>query len=114
MRVLNDTRHSVVAEQVEVAESLRARLKGLLGRDGLKPGTALLIRPCTSIHSFFMRFVFDAVFLDSDNRAVHLIEFMRPWRLSRWLPRARAVLELEAGALARSGTQAGDLLRFEP
>ncbi len=113
MRALNDTRRTVVAERVEEAASLRARLRGLLGRDGLEPGTALLIRPCSSIQSFFMRFTFDAAFLDGRGRVLHLVERMRPFRLSRWVPRARAVLELPAGALARSGTRVGDVVRFE-
>ncbi len=63
MRVLNETRDRVLADKAWEALSIRARMKGLLGRDGLAPGEGLYIKPCTSIHSFFMRFVFDAVFV---------------------------------------------------
>ncbi|MBW2700015.1 MAG: DUF192 domain-containing protein [Deltaproteobacteria bacterium] len=87
-------------------------MKGLLGRDGLDDGEALYITPCTSIHSFFMRFVFDAVFLDKQNRVLHCIHRMKPWRLSRLVPSAAGVLELPAGKLEATGTRVGDVLEF--
>ena len=63
MRVLNQTRGQVLAERAWEALSAGARMKGLLGRAGLAAGEGLYIRPCTSIHSCFMRFVFDALFV---------------------------------------------------
>ncbi|RME30512.1 MAG: DUF192 domain-containing protein [Deltaproteobacteria bacterium] len=112
-RVVNVTKGTVLADPVEIATSIRARMKGLLGRNGLERGTGLLIRPCSSIHSFFMRFEFDAVFIDSAWKAVHLIERMRPFRISRIVPRAKAVLELPAGTITATATTLGDELRLE-
>ena len=113
MRVRNLTRSTVLADRASEALTLRSRMKGLLGRDALPAGEGLWIRPCTSIHSFFMRFVFDALFLDRDRVVLHSIPRMKPWRLSRLVPGADGVLELPAGAIEASGTQVGDRLVFE-
>ena len=111
MRALrNLTRGTVVAGHVEEAVRTFARLKGLLGRDGLAEGHALLIAPCTSIHTFFMRFTIDVVFLGQDGRALRVLRSLRPWRATRIYPRAACVIELVEGALARSGTEEGDEL----
>lgn len=112
--VHNDTRKCVLAHSTERAETSFSRLKGLLGRDGLKDGTGLHIVPCNSIHTFFMRFPIDAAFLDDDEDVVHIVHAMPPWRATRMFFSARSVLELPAGTLARAGTQIGDRLRFEP
>jgi uncharacterized membrane protein (UPF0127 family) len=87
-------------------------MKGLLGRKGLEPGEAIFIRPCTSIHSFFMKFVFDAVFVDAAGVVLHVIHAMKPWRMSRMVPRAAGVVELPEGVLRESGTEVGDRLEF--
>ena len=112
-RVLNTTRGTVLAERLELATSVLARMKGLLGRKGIEPRHGLLIRPCSSIHSFFMRFEFDAVFVDRQWKVVHLIRRMRPFRMSRVVRGAGAVLELPAGTIDDTGTGVGDVLRLE-
>jgi hypothetical protein len=84
-------------------------MKGLLGRRGLEPGEGLLLRPAPAIHTWFMRFPIDAVFLDRDLSVVHIAAGMRPWRMARG-PGARAVLELPAGEAAHRGIEAGDRL----
>ena len=86
---------------------------GLLGRKGLEPGEGLYIAPCNSIHSFFMAFPFDAVFVDRDWRVVHLMRAMRPFRLSPIVWRSHGVVELAAGTIGASGTEIGDVLRTE-
>ncbi len=113
VQVINVTRDRVLAKQGLVAERLGERMRGLLGQSGLAVDAALWIRPCTSIHSCFMRFRFDAVFVDRQGVVLHLIREMKPWRLSKWVPRADGVLELPAGTVARTDTRRGDRLRFE-
>lgn len=112
-RLVNARSGAVLASDVEHARTVRARLKGLLGRDGLPPGRALMIAPCTSIHTFFMRFAIDAAFLAADGRVVRAIGGLRPWRATRVYPSAALVVELPAGVLAATGTLEGDRLRFE-
>jgi uncharacterized membrane protein (UPF0127 family) len=113
VRLLHAETGAVVASQVVRAETVGARLKGLLGRDGLSEGDALVIEPCASIHTFFMRFTIDAVFLSREGRVLRALHSMKPWRASRIYPRAAMVVELPAGTLAKSGTSEGDLLRFQ-
>lgn len=112
--VLNESRGVRLAHAVERAESALARLRGLLGRDGLRDGAGLHIVPCNGIHTFLMRFPIDAAFLDAAGVVVHLIHAMPPWRMSRIHFGADSVLELPAGTLVRTGTKPGDRLRFDP
>ena len=98
----------VVVSQVIPAESLSARLRGLLGRAALAEGTGMLIRPCRSIHMWFMRFPIDAAFLDREMRVLKISRNLRPWQLA-FAPRGTAcVLETAAGQLA--DLAAGDQL----
>ena len=94
--------------------TVRTRLRGLLGRDSLPDGAALVIEPCTSIHTFFMRFSIDAAFLDRAGRVVRAISNLRPWRATRIYPKAAMVVELPAGTLRRTDTREGDALHWLP
>jgi len=101
---------ATVAERVEPARTFWTRLVGLLGRANLAPDEGLLIDPCNSVHTLFMRFPIDVAFLDADGRVVRAIANLQPWRATRIHSNARATLELAAGTLARIGIQEGDLL----
>jgi uncharacterized membrane protein (UPF0127 family) len=113
MRVRNASRGSVLGEALRCADTFALRMKGLIGTDGLAEGEGLWISPCTGIHSFGMRFVFDAVFLGPDREVVGLYERFRRNRISRIFWNARGVLELPAGTIERTGTEVGDEIRFE-
>ena len=99
----------VVCDRCVVAASPFSRMKGLLGRGELRPGEGLLLRPASAIHTFFMRFPIDAVFLDRDWRVVGIAGDVAPWRTAG-RKGAKAVLELPAGESARRGLRPGDLL----
>ena len=113
MRLVHLGSGAVVAERVERAVTMRARLKGLLGRASLPEGEALVIEPCTSIHTFFMRFTIDAAFLTREGRVVRAIPDLRPWRATRVYPKAALVVELPAGTLRRAQVAEGDVLDFQ-
>lgn len=110
MIVRNATRGLVLGFQVSGAETFRLRLLGLMFRAGLPQGEGLLIRPCRAVHTHFMRFPIDVLFLDRESRVVHLIPAMAPWKLSPTIKDADAVLELPAGA--SGATAPGDLLEL--
>lgn len=110
MKIRNQTRQVVLVESGEMARSLLARARGLLGHAPLVAGEGMLIVPCQSIHTFFMSFPIDVAFLDKENRIIHMIPAMPRGRLSPHLFRSHAVLELPAGALAATGTQVNDVL----
>jgi len=105
---------TVVCERCLLAETPFARLRGLLGRRGLPAGEGLLLRPAASIHTAFMRFAIDAVFLDRGDRVLKVSPAMEPWRVSS-CRKARAVLELPAGEATRRGLRPGmSLTRIWP
>ena len=108
---------TVVCEHCLLAETWFTRLRGLLGRKGLAEGEGLLLRPASSIHTAFMRFTIDAVFVDRENRVVKVAAELRPWRMAACRG-SRAVLELPAGEAARRGMRPGVTLtqvwRSEP
>jgi uncharacterized membrane protein (UPF0127 family) len=103
---------AVVCERCEVPESAFGRMRGLLGRDGLEPGSGMLIDSAPSVHMFFMRFPIDVVFLDRDWRVVGVRQGLRPWRVVGRRG-AVAALELPAGAAAEAGIEEGDALALE-
>jgi len=107
--LVNQRTDEALADRVEVAVTRRDRRKGLLGRSGLEPATALIIAPCFSIHTMFMRFDIDAVFVDEDGRAVKVVRDMTPWRIAVD-PTAHAVVELPAGSLRDRQVNIGDRL----
>jgi uncharacterized protein len=97
---------TVVCERCLLAETPLARLRGLLGRSGLSSGEGMLLRPASSIHTAFMRFAIDAVFVDGADRVVKVVSDLRPWRAAACRG-ARAVLELPAGEARRLGLRPG-------
>ncbi|MCA1829637.1 MAG: DUF192 domain-containing protein [Myxococcales bacterium] len=111
MKLVNRRNAAVLAESVERATTVFARLRGLLGRDSLSG--ALVIEPCTSIHTFFMKFAIDAAFLTAEGRVIRAISAIRPWRATRIYLSAAKVVELPAGTLERTRTTEGDVLAFE-
>jgi uncharacterized membrane protein (UPF0127 family) len=114
LRVLNTTRGTVLAERATVAASPWARARGLLGRRDLPPGEGLIIRPCNSVHSFFMAFPIDVVYVDGDNIVLALTLSLAPNRVGPIVWRARNVIELPAGVASATATQVGDRLLVEP
>lgn len=114
LRAINQTRDKLLAAHVDEAKRAMERLRGLLGRGELKMGEGLHIDPCNSIHTFFMSFAIDALFLDRTGKVVKVVPALPPWRATRVHFGARSVLELPAGVAFASGTVEGDQLIFEP
>ena len=107
----NTASDNVVAEPVEFALSRSARRRGLLGRDLLAAGHGMLIAACASIHTWFMRFPIDVIFVKLDGLAVKLCRHVEPWRLTfGW--GAYATLELPSGAIDRSEVSVDDRLEL--
>ncbi len=106
----NLTKGTVVADKLKVADTFGKRLRGLMGRSELPQGEGLMITPCNSIHTFFMRFPIDVLFIDEYLFVVHIIPSLKPYRLSPLVRTARSVVELPAGTIARSRTEPGDRL----
>ena len=114
LAIRNSTRGTVLSDRCMVASSMGDRMVGLLRHDHLDPGGGLLIERTQSIHMFFMRFAIDVVFIDASDRVTKVVEGLRPWRVVWWARGARDCIELPVGAIATSGTRAGDQLAREP
>lgn len=110
MQVVNQTRNTLLAHRVIMADNFFSRLKGLIGRPGLPPGWCLVIDPCNSVHTIFMRFGIDLLFVDRSGKAVRLVENLPPFRFTPVVRGSRLVIEFPSGTLARTGTLAGDTI----
>jgi uncharacterized protein len=113
LRIWNLTRQVALADCVEVADHGATRRKGLLGRDGLPDGEGIWIVPCESVHTFWMKFPIDLVYLDRAKKVKKVRSSVPPWRLSACLS-AHSVLEFASGTISRTQTQLGDRLEFLP
>jgi uncharacterized protein len=110
--VLRNARHDrVLAHSIETAFDRQSRNRGLLGRQSLAEGSALILAPCNSIHTFFMKFSIDVAFVDRDGTIRRARSSVSPWRIQAAL-HASAVVELASGSLERAETRTGDRLYF--
>ena len=111
-RVVNKTRGNVLGDCIERADTGKTRRVGLLGRSGLEKGEGLWIVRTEAIHTFFMRFAIDILFLDKRKRVVKAVPRLQPWRLAMsW--RGHSVLELPAGTIEQTGTERGDWIEAQ-
>ncbi len=110
MMVYNKTKEKLVAQHVTVAGSIFARMKGLLGKKCLKDGEGMYFEPCSSIHTLFMKFPIDVLFIDKGNIVIHIIKTLKPFRFSGVYINAKACIELASGVVDLSSTEVGDTL----
>ena len=108
VRVFNETRGEVLADQADLADSFASRFWGLMGRSALPHGSGLVLRPGGGIHTFGMRFPIDVLHLDAQTRVTHVVRGIVPWRLGPVFVGGAEAVELPSGAAA--GTQVGDVI----
>ncbi|HMR64490.1 MAG TPA: DUF192 domain-containing protein [Anaerolineae bacterium] len=112
MHILNETRNQPLIAKARVADTFWLRLRGLLGAKSLAPGEGLILVGEKSIHTLFMGFAIDVVYVDKDYKVIRTQEDMGPYRLGPFVGRASYVLEMPVGTIAHTATQIGDQLRF--
>jgi uncharacterized membrane protein (UPF0127 family) len=113
MLLVNARSDETIASEVELALTRPQRRRGLLGRNVFAAAAALVISPCWSIHTAFMSFPIDLIFVDPGGRVMRIVQNLAPWRIAV-APRAYAVIELPAGSLARQDLRIGDEIRLVP
>lgn len=111
MKCVRSSDGLVLAQHVELAQSFRTRLFGLMFRKSLPDGHGLWLEPCKQIHMFFMRFAIDVIFLDERGLVVYRAEHFKPWRVGPMVWKAKGALELPAGTL-QGRVAEGDVLHF--
>jgi uncharacterized membrane protein (UPF0127 family) len=109
----NERTGEVVARDAYRAGNPLSRMRGLLGRSSLPAGEAIILEPAASIHTFFMRFGIDVLFLDRSGAVVKVVKDLRPWRLAS-AKGARSVIEMAAGSTDGLDLQPGDRIVREP
>ena len=112
MIAVNLRTHKELATNVKVADTLFTRMKGLLGKKELPFGEALWIKPCFSVHTFFMKFPIDVIFLNNKNQVIAAVSNLTPNRMTRLYPQSFSVLELPTGTIAASNTEVGDEIKI--
>lgn len=110
-RLIQADTGSTVANALEIADGFWSRFKGLQFRAALPAGTGLLLVPCPSVHTFFVRFAIDVISIDRTGRVVAVRRHVKPWRIVPPTPGGYATLEMPAGA---ARVNVGDSLRLEP
>jgi|GEM_PF-230799 len=112
MRITNQTRNTLLGTRVVPATTFWSRLRGYIGRPPPKQGDGILLVPCDAIHSWWMSFELDVLFLDDRGRVLELVRSLRPWKRTWKVAGSRYVLEVPAGTIDASGTQVGDELTW--
>jgi uncharacterized protein len=111
--VANKDRGTSLGEAIEVAMTSAQRVKGLLGRECLADGQGLLFKGTSSLHTFFMQFPIDILYIDKKGKVLKTANGVKPFKLVMAPFRAHYALELPAGAIAKSSTRVGDHVRFD-
>lgn len=112
MRITNRTRNTLLGQNVTLASTWLGRLRGYLGRSEPKEGEGMLLIPCNAVHSFFMTFALDVLFLDQKGTVLEVFREFRPWKRTKVVRGSRYVLEVPVGTIDISGTEIGDELSW--
>ena len=107
LMLVNESTSTTIASRVELALDRNSRRRGLLGRLWMPPTSAMMISPCFAIHTAFMQFPIDVLFVDKHGRVVQVKRDLPPWRIAASV-RARMVIELAAGVAAQRDINVGD------
>jgi len=113
VKVINTTKNTVLAENAVLADTCKSRIIGLLNRKLLSPGEGLVISRCNSIHTFFMKFSIDAVFISKKGVVVKILHNLKPWRISGVYWSAFYCVELPSGTAFRTHTEIGNTISFQ-
>ncbi|MBQ4493714.1 MAG: DUF192 domain-containing protein [Elusimicrobiaceae bacterium] len=110
MKCVNAKTGKIIASDLEMKASFLGRLIGLLGKKSLKEGQGIVLKPCSQIHTCFMRFNIDAVFISKDFKVLKIIKDMRSWHFSPIVLKSLYTLEVAAGAI--KDLSEGDYIKF--
>jgi len=111
VRIVNESKQTELGDQVEMARSFWKRGIGLMFRSGLASGAGLVIDPCSSIHTMWMRFPIDVLYVDKDGTINRADEAMKPWRFGPLFVHGKYVIELPPGTIRTTRTEQGDRIK---
>ncbi|MDX1518794.1 MAG: DUF192 domain-containing protein [Gammaproteobacteria bacterium] len=111
-QIFRENDQKLILEEVMLTTSPLERMRGLLGRPGLAENQGLLIKPCSSVHTFGMGYPIDLIFIDRDWCIRKLVSHLGSCRMA-WCRNAHMVLETCAHNIARWDLETGNVLRWE-
>jgi len=110
VQIVDERTGRVLAEKVVIARTLISKSIGLMFSSQLPAKSALVIPGCKQVHTVFVRFPIDVIFISTDCCVVGIVEHLRPFRVSPYCRKAATVIELPAGTISETGVMIGDLL----
>lgn len=111
--IRNTTRDRIVAEDAEVANGMIGRLRGLITRQTLGSGEAVVLTPCTGVHMFWTRTPLDVIFLNRHNQVVCAVSGFPSWAVLPWVRDAASAIGVPVGTIHETRTAVGDLMSLE-
>lgn len=112
MKIINLTKGTVLADSATLADTPLSRIKGLLGKREFLRGQAMILRPCNSIHTFFMTFAIDVLFVNKSHQIVKTLSDLSPFKLSNICFKSSYAVELPAGIITATNSSVGDILQI--
>lgn len=112
LQLINRSKKNMIIRNLHVADGFWSRLKGLMRKRDLPEDEGLLIVPCNSVHSMFMRFPIDLLFLDRDFKVIKIVEVFKPWKATPIIRGCYQVVELRAGVVKKMGVSIRDELNI--
>lgn len=114
MKVYNSSKNNLIADDVKAAQNFFARSFGLLSRKSISDGEGLIIKPCCSIHTFFMKFSIDVLFIERNGNIIALYQNVQPWRILPIHLNSHYVIELASGTICAKNIEKGNLITISP
>ena len=114
MKIINTKNNAVLSDKAKIANTFLGRLVGLLNRSCLVKGEALILKPSWSIHTLFMRFSIDVIFVDKEDKVIAVHYSLKPFRLTPLYPNSSLTIELPENTLESTQTHTGDILKITP
>ena len=111
-KLINERTGEVILEDLQTADTFYTRFRGLMGRPSIPENAGLIIKPCNSVHCFFMKFPIDVIFLDKENRVVHVAGNMKPGSISPIVRKSYSVIEANATVFQKN-IEIGDIVQMQ-
>jgi hypothetical protein len=113
MKIINVNKNYILADKIFLSDKFLARLMGLLSFKSFDKNQAMILRPSNSVHTFFMRFPIDVLFVDKNNSIVRIVRHMKPFRVTGVYLKSKFVVELPVGVIDATKTSVGDYLQIQ-
>lgn len=117
LQLINKSKNNLIVKNLFLANSFWSRMKGLMWKKDLTEDEGLVLVPCNSVHSMFMRFPIDLLFLSREFKVIKIIERFKPWRATPIIRDCYQIVELKAGVVSKKGVSVKDeleIIKFNP